>query len=288
MSIARRQFVLGLAATTAAVGTFGITNTATAAAGDLLERIKADGVFTVGTEARFPPFEFVENGIIVGYSADIMDHIMQALPGVKLNRLDLPFQGILPGLQAKKFDYVVTSIVVNKKRHESYALSLPIADATLTVVKLRKDDSIKSPADMGGKIVGTQAGSANLAGLEIYAEELAAAGNPITEIKTYTGFDEAYADLAAGRIQAVVNNLPNALELQLTRPDMFEVLLETFGPKLYFSWAGRKDEDSASLVAFIDEQLRALNESGVLNQLQEKWLGAAVDLPSDSLPEPLE
>ena len=52
-----------------------------AQAAELLEKIKTDKVFTVATEARFAPFEFVEDGKIVGYSADIMAEVMKALPG---------------------------------------------------------------------------------------------------------------------------------------------------------------------------------------------------------------
>ena len=85
---------------------------------DLLDEIKKRGEFIVGTEARFPPFEFVEDGEIVGYSTDIMEHVMKALPGFKLTLLDLPWQGILPGLAAAKFDYVVTAVTVTKQRYE--------------------------------------------------------------------------------------------------------------------------------------------------------------------------
>ena len=91
-----------------------------------------------------------------------------------------------------------------------------------------------------------------------------------------------------GRIRAVCNSLPNLLELVRTRPERFELVLPTFGPKKYFSWAGRKDADSATLVAFMDEQLAMLNESEVLTELQEKWFGGPMDLPSDSLPVPLD
>ena len=38
-----------------------------------LEKIKRTGTVTVGTEAAFPPFEFVENGKIVGYGKDILE-----------------------------------------------------------------------------------------------------------------------------------------------------------------------------------------------------------------------
>ena len=258
------------------------------ASADLLDEIKERGEFIVGTEARFPPFEFVEDGEIVGYSTDIMEHVMKALPGVKLTRLDLPWQGILPGLAAAKFDYVVTSVTVTKERYEKYALSLPIADATMALVKRKGDDSIMAPEDIAGHRVGSQAGSAQLQALEAFAEGLLSAGEGVEEIKTYVDFNEAFADLAAGRISAVCNSLPNLLELVRARPDTFEMVLPTFGPKKYFSWAGRKDAESASLVAFMDEQLTMLNESGVLTALQEKWFGGPMDLPSDALPVPLD
>jgi polar amino acid transport system substrate-binding protein len=255
---------------------------------DLLEEIKERGTFVVGTEARFPPFEFVEGGKIVGYSADMMEHIMEELPGVSLEQLDLPWQGILPGLAAKRFDYVITSVTVTKERYDAYHLSLPIADATMAVIKRKGDDSIGSAQDVAGKVVGSQAGSAQLQALEGLAAELEGAGTPVADIRTYVDFGEAYADLAAGRLAAVVNSLPNQLEAARQRPDVFEVVLPTFGPKKYFSWAGRKDEESASLNTFMDEQIRRLNESGVLAELQRKWFGDIMELPSDELPEPAE
>ena len=265
----------------------GLSVSGGSARADLLAEIKERGEFIVGTEARFPPFEFVEDGEIVGYSTDIMEHVMQAMPGVKLTRLDLPWQGILPGLAAAKFDYVVTSVTVTRERHEKYALSLPIADATMALVKRKGDDSIMAPEDIAGHAVGSQAGSAQLQALEAFAGGLSDAGG-VKDIKTYVDFNEAFADLAAGRISAVCNSLPNLLELVRTRPDTFELVLPTFGPKKYFSWAGRKDAESASLVAFMDEQLAALNRSGVLSELQQKWFGGPMDLPADMLPVPAD
>jgi polar amino acid transport system substrate-binding protein len=283
--IVRRRTALAFGALFAL--SFAITDAPSARA-DLLEEIKQRGAFVVGTEARFPPFEFVEGGEIVGYSSDMMEHIMQELPGVRLEQLDLPWQGILPGLAAKRFDYVITSVTVTKERYDTYHLSLPIADATMAVVKRKGDDSIGSAQDLAGKVVGSQAGSAQLQALEALAAELEEAGTPIADIRTYVDFGEAYADLSAGRLAAVVNSLPNQLEAARQRPDVFEVVLPTFGPKKYFSWAGRKDEESASLNGFMDEQIRRLNESGVLAELQRKWFGDVMELPSDELPEPAE
>ena len=251
---------------------------ATTAHSDLLDDIRSDGTFTVGTEARFAPFEYIEDGEIVGYSADIMEHIMAELEGVELIRMDLPWQGILPGLERERFDYVITSVTATPERMERYHLSAPIADATMAILKRAGEEDINSPEDIAGKVAAAQAGSAQLEALEALAAELEEAGTPVEDIRTYTGVDEAYAELGTGRVDVVINSLPNLLEAERTRPDVFEVV-GTFGDPVYFSWAGRNDEESASLNAFMDEQIQRLNEDGTLNELQEKWFGGPMDLP---------
>ncbi|WP_339934085.1 transporter substrate-binding domain-containing protein [Vreelandella glaciei] len=251
---------------------------ATTAHSDLLEDIRTDATFTVGTEARFAPFEYIENGEIVGYSADIMEHIMPELEGVELIRMDLPWQGILPGLERERFDYVITSVTATPERMERYHLSAPIADATMAILKRAGEADINSPEDIAGKVAAAQAGSAQLEALEALAAELEEAGTPVEDIRTYTGVDEAYAELGTGRVDVVINSLPNLLEAERTRPDVFEVV-GTFGDPVYFSWAGRDDEESASLNAFMDEQIQRLNEDGTLTELQEKWFGGTMELP---------
>lgn len=260
----------------------GLGSTASA---DLLEDIRAEGEFEVGTEARFPPFEFVEDGEIVGYSADIMDHVMEEMPDVELIRRDVPWQGILPGLESGRFDYIITSVTATPERFEKYHLSVPIADATMAVLKRAGDERIEAPEDIGGLVAGSQTGSAQLQALEGLADELAEDGEPVEDIRTYTDFNEAYADLANGRVDVVINSLPNLLEAARVRPDVFEVVRPTFGPKTYFTWAGRNDAESEALNAFMDEQLRRLHEDGTLAELQEKWFGDTMDLPTE-LPQP--
>jgi polar amino acid transport system substrate-binding protein len=265
----------------------GLLASTAPAAADVLADIKAEGAFTVGTEARFPPFEFVENGEIVGYSQDVIELIMAHpdMEGVTLERLDLPWQGILPGLEAGRFDYVVTSVTATPERYEAYHLSVPIADATMSVLKRADDDSIVTPQDVAGKNVGSQTGSAQLQALQALATELEEAGTPVAGIRDYVDFNEAYADLAAGRIDAVVNSLPNLLEAAAQRPDVFAVVDDTFGPPTYFAWAARKDEDSAALAAFMDERLAELIENGEMARLQEEWFGRDMGLPTE-LPAP--
>ncbi len=254
---------------------------------DLLERIKEKKEIVIATEARYAPFEFVENGKIVGYDEDLMDYVLKALPGVKVKQLDLPFQGLLPGLDAKRFDLVVSAATVTKDRVNRFAFALPVADATTGVLLRANDNSIKSPSDLNGKVVGSQVGAATLLALIAYDKKLKEGGGAgVKEIKQYVGFDEAYADLAAGRLDAVAQSVPNLGPLLKARPGVFAVLPATIGPKTYFAWAGRKDADSASLVKLFSDGIARANHDGTMKKLQMKWFGMTMDVPSDSMPTP--
>ncbi|XAH24970.1 transporter substrate-binding domain-containing protein [Xylophilus sp. GW821-FHT01B05] len=270
--------------TLALAGSLGL---AAAAHADLLADIRAKQEIAVATEAQFAPFEFVQDGKIVGYGSDLLALVLADLPGVKLKQLDLPFQGILPGLAAKRFDFVVTSVTMTKERADKFAFTLPIAEATVALVKRKADSAFTKPEDMGGKVVGSQTGSAQLKALQAYDAQLKAAGKPgVKAIREYVSFDEAYADLAAGRLDAVAQSLSNLATLAKTRGDIYAILPQPIGPKTYFGWAGRKDADSASLVQFFSDGIAKAAKSGKLKELQLKWFGFTMDTPTDAVPVP--
>ena len=253
---------------------------------DLLGRINANKEITIATEARYAPFEYVDNGKIVGYDADLMAYVLKSLPDVKVKQLDLPFQGLLPGLDAKRFDIVVTAVTVNKDRASHFAFTLPVADATTGVLLRSNETSIKSPDDLNGKTVGSQTGSAQLQALIALDKKLKDAGGPgLKQIKQYVAFDEAYADLAVGRLDAVAQSLANLGPLMKSRPGVFAVLPQTIGPKSYFAWVVRKDADSASLLKLFSDGIARANQDGTMKKLQQKWCGSTMDVPTE-LPAP--
>ena len=257
--------------------------------GDLLSRVQSAKMLTVATEARYAPFEYVDAGKIVGYDVDLFQHIMKtALPGVQSKTLDLPFQGLLPGLDAKRFDMIIAAVTANKARVDHFAFTLPIADATVGVLlRANETDAIKAPEDLNGKVAGAQIGSVQVEALKSLDKKLkAAGGSGLKEIRQYVAYDEAYADLAAGRLDVVAQSLSNLGPLMKARPGVFAVLPQTIGPKSYFAWVGRKDADSASLVKLISDGIAKANRDGAMKQLQMKWFGITMDVPADALPAP--
>ena len=202
---------------------------------------------------------------------------------MRVRYLDLPFVSVLPGLDAKKFDMVEATTTITKTRLERYYFTLPIADATVALVKRKGDTSVMKPEDIAGKVVGGTKGSAQTKELRSYADTLPGG---VKEIKEYIGSLNAYADLQAGRVVAVAGSLPNLAYLVKTRPDTFELVMPAFGPKAYFGWLARKDDDSKLLIDAIDASLIKLTKSGKVKDLQQKWFGVDMKLPTDGIPAP--
>jgi polar amino acid transport system substrate-binding protein len=234
----------------------------------------------VGTETEFAPFDYIDAGAHVGLNVDLFDEIGKEL-GVKVEWVTLPWDGVLPGLEAGKFDMVAGPATITKARMEHYRFSPPIAEATVALMKRKGDKSVTKPEDIGGKIVGAGKATSQLAQLKAYGDTLPGK----VDAREYVGFNEAYADLAAGRIVAVGNSLPNIAFVAKQRPDTFEVVLPTFGAKSYFGFIGRKDPDYASLMDAVDAAMLKIKKDGRMAKIQEKWFGTTFDTP-DSVPTP--
>lgn len=250
-----------------------------AAAETTLEKIKRTGEVTVGTEAAFPPFEFVEDGKIVGYGSDILAVVVEELGAKKLNQLDLPWQGILPGVLAGKFDFVATTVGINPERAQRYAYTMPIADGVPYAMK-RKGDPMTKAENLDGKVVATQlASSTEPVAKALDAKLKAAGGSGFKELKLYTAFPESYVALANGEVDAVIQSLPSLAVLVKEKPDTFELLAPTpmDGGFTYLAWVTRPDDKD--LRDFISSVIRKMRDDGRLAALQKKWFGFEMTIP---------
>lgn len=141
--------------------------------------------------------------------------------------MELPWDGVLPALEAGQFNMVAGPATITKARMERYRFLSPVAEATVAILRRAKDDTIKTPQDIAGKTVGAGKATAQLAQLKTFGATLP---KPV-ETREYPGFNEAYADLAAGRIAAVANSLPNIAYVASKQPAVFAVVKPPFGQK---------------------------------------------------------
>lgn len=244
------------------------------ASADVLDNVKKAGVLKVGTETEFAPFDFIDKGKHAGLNVDLFEEIGKEL-GVKIEWIALPWDGVLPGLESGKFDIVAGPATITKKRLERYKFSPPIAEATVAILKKKGDASITKPEDIAGKATGAGKATVQLSQLQEFVKKLPKQG----EVKEYVGFNEAYADLAAGRIAAVANSLPNIAFVAQTSP-VFEVVLPTFGVKTYFGFPENADAEHVTLNAAVADAMAKIKADGRMGKIQKKWFGVEFDTPA--------
>ena len=271
--ITKRTLISAATAVTLALSFAGI------AQADQLADIKAAGKIVGATEMHFAPFDILDGTEYKGIDRELFDEVAKEL-GVTPEYLDLPWDSVLPGLEAKKFDFVVAPVTITAERMKRYSFTLPMGDATVAMVKKAGDDSIKSPQDLAGKAAGSQKGSAQLEQLKAFSATLP---TPI-DVREYVNQDEALADLAAGRIQAVANSMPLMGYAAVQRADTFALVTPPFGEKKYFAWVARPGDESKTLIEAINTALNKMRDDGRMEAINKKWLGVMPELPK-TMPE---
>ena len=106
------------------------------------------------TNAEFPPYEYVEDGKIVGIDAEIAALIAEKL-GMELEIVDVAFDSIIPGVQSGKYDMGMAGLTVNEERLEKVSFSTSYATGIQAVI-VKEGSDIKTIDDLAGKKIGVQ------------------------------------------------------------------------------------------------------------------------------------
>jgi polar amino acid transport system substrate-binding protein len=153
----------------------------------------------IGTEGAYPPFNSIAaDGSLIGFDIDIANALCAQMKA-QCEIVTQDWDGMIPALQAGKFDAIIASMSITEERKKQISFTNKYYVTPLSVVAL-KDSSLSTtdPAAYSGKTVGAQASTTQAT----YADEVY--GKAGAEAKLYPSQDEAMADLANGRLDAVV------------------------------------------------------------------------------------
>ena len=248
-----------------------------------LDQIKDKGVIVVGSEAAYEPFDYMEDGKIVGYNIDIMHEIARRT-NLQIEHVNLPFNGLFPALIANKMDLVIAALTITPERVTRYAFTRRTSDTTHVLMVRANEENINTLEDLDGKIVAGQLASSFEKELrELDARLKADNKKGLRELKLYQSFPEMQVALANRQVDAVAISTPMAAVIMKKRPNLFK-LSAALGDKQYLAWATRA-EDTA-LRDYINEQIAVLEADGTLKTRQDKWFGFDVQTPASGyLPE---
>ncbi|WP_348640461.1 ABC transporter substrate-binding protein [Mesorhizobium sp. B1-1-4] len=155
----------------------------------------------IGTEGAYPPFNTITpDGKVEGFDIDIANALCAQMK-VECEIVTQDWDGIIPALQAKKFDAIIASMSITEERKKQVAFTHKYYTTPLSLVALKDSDIASTePAALTGKTVGAQAATTQAN----YAQDVY--GKAGAEAKLYPTQEEAITDLQNGRLDAVLSD----------------------------------------------------------------------------------
>ena len=217
-------------------------------------------VLHMATEGTFPPYEYYDNGQLVGIDIEVAGAIAEKL-GMKLETTDIAFDSIIPGVQAGKYDIGMAGVTVNEERLQQVNFSDSYATGVQVVI-VKEGGKVQSLDDMADAIIGTQSGTTGF----IYAS----GDFGDDHVKSFTKTTDAVEALKNGQVDCVLLDNAPAEALVEANPDAGLSILETAYTVEDYAIAINKE--NTDLQAKINAALAELVADGTLQSIIDKYI----------------
>lgn len=229
-----------------------------------LDQVKQAGLLRVGTEGTYAPFTFHDaSGGLVGFDVEIGRAVADHL-GVKAEFVEGPWDGLIAGIDANRYDVVINQVGINDERKAKYDFSEPyIASKAVLVVRGDNADITKFE-DLTGK-KSAQTLTSNFGKL---AQKYGA------ELVPTEGFDQSVALVQQGRADATINDSLSFFDFKKQKPDANVKIVATEADADFSGVLLAKGKPE--LLAAINEALAAIKQDGTYAKISQKYFGEDV------------
>ncbi|BDG60146.1 basic amino acid ABC transporter substrate-binding protein [Caldinitratiruptor microaerophilus] len=225
--------------------------------GGHIAAIKKAGKLVIGTSADYPPFESLDqNNNIVGFDIDLAREIAKEL-GVELEVLNITFDGLIPALLAKKFDFMIAGLTITEERKKSVDFSKPYMSGGNAIVVHKDTQGISKLDDLKGKTIAVQLGS---------AQDQIASKVEGAQVKRYPLYTDAAMAVATKQVDSMILHSVVAKAFVAQDPRLKMVAeLDPVDTGIAFR------PDSDDLREFVDQVLDKMKQDGRMDALVKKW-----------------
>lgn len=226
---------------------------------DSLERVKEAGKLTVVGSGGYPPFNYIDDGEVVGFDVDVGAEIAKRL-GVELDYVTSDWDGLIEGLRSSRYDGILGSMAITDERLKVVDFTIPyyFSGAQLFV---SKDSNITDVREIQGKVVAVATGTN-------FAQD---AENLGAEVTYYQDDNATMMELVNGRVDGVItdrivgisamNELSGGENIQIVG-DLLR--LESMGIAM--------NKNDSELLEQVNQILEEMHADGTLKQISKKWL----------------
>lgn len=239
---------------------------AAASEDDLLAQIKERGEIVVAMEGTWAPWTYHnEADELVGYDVEVAQNLAEKL-GVSVKFVEGEWDGLLAGLDDKRYDIMVNGVGITPDREKKYDFSTPYAYNRTAVIVRGDYDEIQSMEDLKGKKTANTISSTYATLAESYGAEV-------------TGVDDLNQTielLLSGRIDATLNTEVTYYDYLKAHPDADIKVAALSDEVEQVAIPVRKGDETASLLAAINDALAEMDKDGTLTALSEKYFNTDI------------
>jgi lysine-arginine-ornithine-binding protein len=235
--------------------------------------LSASDTLRVATEGTYPPWSFKDSsGHLQGFDVDIANALCAQMK-VKCEIVAQQWDGIIPGLQANRYDAIVASMSTTPARRKQVLFTNKYKETTSSFIAA-KDSGIKdvSPAGLKGKRIGVQRGSSQ-------QQWLTDAGYDKGSLVLYDDTRQPELDLVAGRVDVIVGNKATFYSDFFKRPESKD--FQFVGPELKGGALGDGNAiavrlNDTDLCNRLNAALDAIIKNGTYDQIRKKYFPFAL------------
>lgn len=220
---------------------------------------KKEAAVRMGTNAAFPPFEWIEGKEVVGFDITLSNLIANDY-GQKLKIVDMSFDGLIAALQAGSVDFIASGMTATDERRKSVDFSEPYYSSKQTIIVRADDLRVVVVSDLKGRSVGVQAGTTG----EIYATEDIEGAS----VKSFKTVIDAALALKNGAIDSIIVDELPAKEIVKRNPEL-KIVDDDFFTDEY---AIAVKKGNAELLNSINKTIATIKANGVYQKMLDAYM----------------
>ncbi len=265
----------------AAALAFGAANSASAQSSLPAGALNTAGTIALGADFAAAPNQFLNpDGTRDGLNVDLCGALAQRM-GLKIEWVNLAFPGLVPGLQAKRFDALCTAIFINPDRLRimnmvpyvawGEGVMVPKASTLATGCKptAGNNDSYAPCFDeLAGKKVSVAAGGTTFRHLTDESARMVKAGKAAIEIRAFDSNADAIQAIASGQVDAALLNDPQAAFFINRTNQNFKMAFTNYYSN---SLALATLKPNTALADAFVVALNAMKADGTYKRILDKW-----------------
>lgn len=220
-------------------------------------------VLKAGADAAFAPFEFQDEKTkeYTGFDIDLIKALGKQM-GVEVEVQNINFDGLIPALEAGNIDVLISGMTITEERTKKVNFSKPYYRSGLSMVVKSDNNTLKSFKDLEGKNIAVQIGTTG-------ANEAKKIKD--AKVREFNNAPEAFMELKAGGVDAVVNDLPvNEYYIAKTGSKDAKIVGEPLNAEEYGIATAKKNTELAEK---INKALEEIKKNGEYEKIYMKWFG---------------